>query len=233
MPDATPRPVPPARIAGPLRTWYDLHEALGHEARALADLAPSVTADTVAAYDARLALFRTELRNHSEVEDVIMFPALLAAGGRVPEAFFADHRTEQLAVYALSCAVLRARAHGDAAAFAALAEPAVALRDSLVGHLDAEDADILSQVSDLFDDTAQATLLQTIITSMPADPHLQPWIAAALSPDHLEARLRNLAASLSHDALVGVLTQIYTGVDSATWDVVATRTPELAALVAT
>jgi hypothetical protein len=227
--DTTPR-----RITGPLRTWYDLHEALGHEARALADLAPTLTPDdpvAFGAYDDRLGRFRTELRHHSEVEDVVMFPALVAAGGRVPDRYLHDHRDEQLDVYALGVAVLGARAAGTTEAFAAVAPAAARLRDSLVAHLDAEDAEILTQVPEHFDDAAQAALLQRIIAATPADPHLQPWIAAALCPDHLEARLRNLAATLHPDALVGVLTQIHAGVDAATWDVVATRTPELAALV--
>jgi hypothetical protein len=226
----------PRRITGPLRTWYDLHEALAHEARALADLAPVLVpgdAEALDAFDTRLGRFRTELRHHSEVEDVVMFPAVVAAGGRVPDRFVDDHRAEQLAVYALGCAVLGARADGDASAFAAIGPAAVDLRDSLVEHLDAEDAEILSQVPDRFDPDAQGALLRRIIASTPADPHLQPWIAAALSPDHLEARLRNLATTLSPAALLGVLTQIHAGVDAATWDVVVTRAPDLAGLVPT
>ena len=66
---------------------------------------------------------------------------------------------------------------------------------------------------------------------MPPDPVMQPWVAAALTPEHLEARLRNMATSLGHDALVGVLTQIHDGVDAATWAEVESRTPDLAALV--
>ena len=51
------------------------------------------------------------------------------------------------------------------------------------------------------------------------------------APEHLEARLRNMATSLGHDALVGVLTQIHDGVDLAVWAEVESRTPDLAALV--
>lgn len=66
---------------------------------------------------------------------------------------------------------------------------------------------------------------------MPPDPGLQPWVAGALTPDHLEVRLRNMASALGHDALVGVMTQIHDGVDAATWAEVRSRTPDLAALV--
>ena len=100
-----------------------------------------------------------------------------------------------------------------------------------VAHLHAEENEVLGEVDELFSTDQQSQLLRTIISSMPPDPGMQPWVAAALTPEHLEARLRNMAASLGHDALVGLLTQIHDGVDAATWAEVESRTPELAALV--
>ena len=103
--------------------------------------------------------------------------------------------------------------------------------DSLKHHLAAEETEVLSQVDDLFTASEQADLLAAVVRSLPAEPRLQPWVAAALSPDHLEARLRNMAASLPPAALTTVLTQIHDGVDAGTWALVRARTPELASVV--
>lgn len=219
------------RIIGPLKTWYDLHEALGHEARALADLAAGITSPDVDGFAKRFGAFDAELRNHSEVEDGIMFPAIVAAGGTVPQHLLREHRDEQLRVYELGAAIMAAKGRGDDESLAALAPLASGLRDVLLTHLHAEEDEVLGEVDELFSTDQQSLLLRTIISSMPADPGMQPWVAAALTPEHLEARLRNMANSLGHDALVDMLTQIHGGVDAATWAEVKSRTPELAALV--
>jgi hypothetical protein len=219
------------RVVGPLKTWYDLHEALGHEVRALANLATGITGTGVDAFAKRFGAFDAELRHHSEVEDGIMFPAILAAGGTVPDHLLDEHRDEQLRVYALGSAIMAAKGRSDDASLAALAPLASALRDGLLAHLHAEEDEVLGEVDELFSTDQQSELLRTIISSMPPDPVMQPWVAAALTPEHLEARLRNMATSLGHDALVGVLTQIHDGVDPAIWAEVESRTPDLAALV--
>jgi len=219
------------RVVGPLKTWYDLHEALGHEVRALADQPTGIAAADVAGFSKRFEAFDSELRHHSEVEDGIMFPAILAAGGTVPHHLLDEHRDEQLRVYELGAAIMAAKGRGDAESLTALAPLAATLRDGLLAHLQAEEDEVLGEVDPLFSADQQSQLLRTIIASMPPDPIMQPWVAAALTPEHLEARLRNMAGSLGHDALVGMLTQIHDGVDAATWAEVQTRTPELAALV--
>lgn len=223
----------PTRITGPLRTWYDLHEALDHEAAGLAEDAASLSAEHLDAFAERFWGFDRELRAHSEVEDGIMFPAITARGGHVDAELEREHRAEQLEVYALGSLILHALAATDADALAALAAPAVALRDSLRAHLRAEEATVLNQVDVLFDDQEQGALLRTIIGALPPDPQLQPWVSAAITPEHLEARLRNIANSLSTPALTALLTQIRDGVDAETWHEVEARTPELAALVTT
>jgi iron-sulfur cluster repair protein YtfE (RIC family) len=219
------------RVIGPLKTWYDLHEALGHEVRALADLATGITASDVDGFAKRFGAFDAELRKHSEVEDGIMFPAIVVAGGTVPQHLVHEHRDEQLRVYELGAAIMAAKGRGDDESLAALAPLASNLRDGLLAHLHAEEDEVLGEVDELFSTDQQSLLLRTIISSMPSDPGMQPWVAAALTPEHLEARLRNMATSLGHDALVGMLTQIHDGVDAATWAEVKSRTPELAALV--
>ncbi len=224
-PDAT------RRVTGPLKTWYDMHEALAHEVRALADLATGVAAADLDAFAKRFGAFDAELRNHSEVEDGIMFPAILDAGGTVPDHLLAEHRDEQLRSYALGSAVMAARGRRDDASLAALAPLASTLRDTLLEHLQSEEDEVLGEVDQLFSTDQQSQVLRTIIASMPPDPGMQPWVAAALTPEHLAARLRNMATSLGHDALVGVMTQIHDGVDAATWAEVESRTPDLAALV--
>jgi hypothetical protein len=219
------------RVVGPLKTWYDLHEALGHEVRALADLAKGITKAALVGFSKRFEAFDAELRHHSEVEDGIMFPAILAAGGTVPRHLLDEHRDEQLRVYELGAAIMAAKGGGDGQSLAALGPLADTLRDGLRAHLQAEENEVLGEVDELFSTDQQSELLRTIISSMPPDPVMQPWVAAALTPEHLEARLRNMATSLGHDALVGVLMQIHDGVDAATWAEVKSRTPELAALV--
>jgi hypothetical protein len=223
----------PRRVTGPLKTWYDMHEALSHEVRALADLAVDLASTGLAGFAKRFGAFDSELRNHSEVEDGIMFPAIVAAGGSVPGHLLDEHRDEQLRVYELGAAVMAARGRGDDESLAALAAPAASLRDELLAHLQAEEAEVLGEVDELFDTAHQGQVLRTIIAAMPPDPGMQPWVAAALTPEHLEARLRNMASSLGHDALVGLLTQIHDGVAPEIWAEVESRTPDLAALVPT
>jgi hypothetical protein len=222
----------PGRITGPLKTWYDLHEALGHEATGIAEDADGLTLDHLDAFARRFWAFEDELRAHSEVEDGIMFPAIRDRGGSIDSDLESEHRAEQLATYALGSTLLHANADRTQAALESLAGPAAQLRDSLLAHLAAEEATALTQVDGLFADDEQAALFHTIITSLPPDPRLQPWVASALSPTHLEARLRNIASSTPEPAMAALMTQIHDGVDASTWAEVQTRTPDLAALVA-
>jgi hemerythrin-like domain-containing protein len=219
------------RITGPLKTWYDLHEALAHEVAGLAEMALAVSVDTLDPFARRFWAFELELRNHSEVEDGIMFPAIAARGGTIEPALGHEHRTEQLAVYGLGSALLAANATKTPASLKALAAPAADLRDSLKAHLESEESTALTQVDGLFSDDEQSALFRSIITSLPPDPHLQPWVASALSPEHLEARLRNVSSSMSQPALANLMTQIHDGVDAGVWSSIEERTPELAALV--
>lgn len=224
-------PTSPGRITGPLKTWYDLHEALAHEATGIAADAEVLTVDGLDAFAARFWAFDRELRAHSEVEDGIMFPAISQRGGNIEADLETEHREEQLAVYALGAALLHANATRTTDAIGALARPAAEMRDSLEAHLELEEATALTQVDGLFSDDEQAALFRTIIGSLPPDPQLQPWVTAALSPEHLEARLRNIARSMSTPALTALMTQIHDGVGADTWSVVESRTPDLAALV--
>jgi hemerythrin-like domain-containing protein len=227
-------PVPTSRrITGPLKTWYDMHEALRHEVTALADQAAELTADGVAAFAQRFGALDGELRTHSRVEDAVMFPAVAARGGIVAAKLFTEHREEQLRTYELGAAVMGAKTNGDRDSLSQLATLSAGLRDSLLAHLQLEDDDVLGQVDELFRPDEQAEILRKIVASMPADPTLQPWVASALTPEHLAARLQNMASSLDRAGLVGVLTQIHDGVDAEIWAQVEARTPDLAALVAT
>jgi hypothetical protein len=227
------RSTEPGRITGPLKTWYNLHEALGHEARGIAADADELTLDRLDAFASRFWSFDRELRAHSEVEDGIMFPAITERGGHIDPALGKDHRNEQLAVYALGAGLLQAKAARTPEALGALHQPAAALRDSLEAHLAAEEASALTQVDGLFAADEQAAMFHTIIGALPPDPNLQPWVAEALTPEHLEIRLRNIAASTPEAMMTTLMTQIRDGVDDATWSQIETRTPELAAFVST
>ena len=220
-----------ARITGPLKTWYDLHEALAHEVTGIAAEAETLTLEGLDAFAARFWAFDRELRAHSEVEDGIMFPAMVERGGRIEADLGQEHLDEQLAVYAVGAALLHANAARTTEALRALVRPTADMRDSLTAHLEREEATALSQVDGLFSDDEQAVLFRTIIGSLPPDPQLQPWVTAALSPEHLEARLRNIAKSMSTPALAALMIQIHDGVGADTWSVVESRTPDLAALV--
>ena len=225
------QPPDTGRIKGPLKTWYDLHEALDHEATAIAADAATLTLDGLDSFATRFWAFDHELRAHSEVEDGIMFPAITERGGAIDADLGVQHRAEQLAVYALGAALLHANATRTDDALRSLAAPAAEVRDSLKAHLAFEEATALGHVDGLFSDDEQAALFRTIIDSLPADPQLQPWVASALSPDHLEVRLRNIASSMSSPALTALMTQIHDGVGADTWSVIESRTPDLAALV--
>jgi hypothetical protein len=160
-----------------------------------------------------------------------MFPAITERGGTIEADLGQEHRDEQLAVYALGAALLQANASRTDDALAPLAALAAQMRDSLKAHLEREEATALTQVDGLFSADEQAGLFRTIISSLPADPQLQPWVTSALSPDHLELRLRNIASSMPTPALAALMGQIHDGVDADTWSIVRSRTPDLAALV--
>lgn len=225
------QPTTDRRITGPLKTWYDLHEALDHEATGIAADAAGLTLDGLDALATRFWAFDEELKHHSEVEDGIMFPAIVAAGGTIDAPLFDEHRDAHLAVYAFGTALLHANATRTTEALDALGPLAAEFRDSFKAHLAHEESTALGQVDDLFSSDEQAELFRTIIGSLPPDPQLQPWVAAALTPEHLEARLRNIASSMSTPALTALMTQIRDGVAPSTWQTVESRTPELAALV--
>jgi hypothetical protein len=219
-----------ARITGPLRTWYDIHEALAFEVTAIAAAAERLAADDLPSIDSRFRMLQRELRTHSEVEDAMLFPEIERRGGTVAASFADEHHHEQQLVYDLECAVLAARLSATPAQLQAVALSAVDLRDRLVAHLRAEEDEVLTQVSDLFDDAEQASWLQQIFALVPADPDVQPWLTAALSPEHREARLRNMQQSLPRPALVEALRQIRAGVDASVWADICDRLPEMAAL---
>lgn len=159
-----------------------------------------------------------------------MFPAIADAGGAIDADLNDEHRREQTLVYDAECALLDAKLRPTAANFSRVAAVLSELRDRLIPHLQLEEQSVLPQVPVHFDHDAQAALLRTIIDSIPHDSRVQPWIAAALTPEHREARLRNMAASLAPQALRAVMQQIRDGVDDSVWADITTRTPDLAAL---
>jgi iron-sulfur cluster repair protein YtfE (RIC family) len=203
----------PTRITGPLKTWYDLHEAIAHEIGALVDSAAILDAARLEPSADRYAWFAGELRTHSEVEDGIMFPAIGAAGGQIDHGLTDEHHGEQTLVYDTGCALVDARVRPTPERFARVADLVAQLRDRLLPHLRFEEEVVLPQVPVHIDDRAQGELLQAIIGSIPPDPRLRPWVAAALTSDHRTARLRNMAANLAPEVLRTVLRQIRDGVD--------------------
>ena len=55
----------PTRIKGPLKTWYDLHEALDHEATGIAADAARLTLSGLDAFATRFWAFDRELRQRA------------------------------------------------------------------------------------------------------------------------------------------------------------------------
>jgi hypothetical protein len=219
-----------SRITGPLRTWYDIHEALAFEVTAIAAAAERLAADELPRIDARLRMLQSELRTHSEVEDAMLFPEIVRRGGTVAASFGDEHHHEHQLVYDLDCAVLAARLAPAPARLLAVAASAGELRDRLVTHLRTEEDEVLTQVTRLFDDAEQASWLRQIFALVPVDPDMQPWLAGALSPEHREARLRNMVQTLPRPAMVEALRQIRAGVDASVWADICERLPEVAAL---
>ncbi len=112
-----------------------------------------------------------------------------------------DHHAEQLLLYDVRSALLEARTFPGDAGMAMVADELDEIRDSLRAHFELEEEEVLPQVPLLFDDDEQGRLLRTILSSVPDDPRLQPWVVSGLSPEHRAARLRNLSASLPPAAL--------------------------------
>jgi hemerythrin-like domain-containing protein len=220
------------RITGPLATWYDLHEAIRSEIDLLDAMAQTLDDDpSLAAFAQRFRFLADELRTHSLVEDGILFAALQDRGLTVDDGLVADHRHEQESMLRIASHILSAQTLPDRAnAVDEIRRTLAALRPHLHRHLDEEERVVLPLAQETFSTDEQATLLRAIITLLPADPHLQAWVAESLTPEHRDARLRNLAHTLSPEAAQSIMREIRDGVSASTWVDITTRTPEVAAL---
>lgn len=219
------------RIHGPLSAWYDIHEALAHEAHELAAQARTLVPAEWASFTKRYRYFESELRLHSLVEDGVMFPALSAAGGHIDAALGTEHHRDALMLYDLQRSLMEAQAFADRPPPTQLAATMAVLDATIGSHFVDEEEHVLPQVGKLFDDAQQARLLQAILQVVPPDPHLEPWIVGAITPEHRTARLRNFARSLPREALQSLLRQIHDGVTPDVWSDITRNTPELAAML--
>jgi iron-sulfur cluster repair protein YtfE (RIC family) len=217
-----------ARITGPLRAWYDIHEALLFEARALATQARATSPLQAEALARRYAFFEAELRLHSSVEDGLMFPAMREAGGHVDPVLSSDHQRDQLVLYDVRCALLEAEAFDRVRTLERVVETLDVLAEHLARHFSDEEETALVMAAKVFSDAEQGRLLKSIFRLLPPDPHLEPWILSSLTPEHRVARLRNLISSLPPPRLEQVLEETRAGVSPDIWRDLEHEIPELA-----
>lgn len=224
------------RITGPLRAWYDIHDALRQEIGSLEQVVTECDEDDRDAWTAfadRFEFFHGELRDHSLHEDGIVFPAMRQQGIPVESNYTKEHHKEQALVYDVAASIHEVAVLTDrydvSGARQAAREAIVSLRMHLVEHLALEEEYLLPQADEVISDDEQAWILQAIIASVPPDPRVQPWIAAALTPEHREARLVHMHDELPADAFAAVMGQIRAGVSAEIWADIVSRQPGLAA----
>jgi len=212
-------------------SWRELHEAFRHELAGLVTQADSLVVANVEAFTERFAFFAQELRVHSEVEDGILFPALADRGHRVEGGFTEDHHDEQRRIYDLGSSLYGIASLADrfevTDAVEAVQHGVRDLGTGLERHFDWEERDVLPVVASAFDGEEQSWLLGRIIAVLPADPRVQPWVTASLSPAHRDVRLRHLHDSLPHEAFVATMRQIREGVPPEVWADIEARQPDL------
>jgi hemerythrin-like domain-containing protein len=215
------------RIGGPLVSWYDIHESLAFEIKALAEASRHLDLDGVDAFGERFEYFRDELRRHSEIEDGLVFASIATKGGNIDPSFELEHHAEQQLMYEIGYELLGATALRSSAQFGLVAEQLAQIRDSLVAHFQEEEDEILPQVPELFEMGEQVNLLHAILGTLPPDPNAQGWIVARLTPEHREARVRHMSQALPPEQFAIILEEIKSGVSPEIWADVAARVPDL------
>jgi hemerythrin-like domain-containing protein len=226
---------PPQRREGPLRSWYDIHDALRHEVEALVTEANALTDDatTLDAFDQRVEFLRRMLSAHSTAEDAVMFPSMARRGLAVDERFRAEHLTEVGSIYDLHRNAVQARFITDpvesVAALARIVAGTQRLQAGLEGHLTAEEEQLLPAVLDAFSEDEQLTLLHSILASNPGDVKLQmiPWIVGAVPIPHAAEFLDDVHVSAGDAGFAFVATLVHDDVPADRWDALVELLPAL------
>jgi len=222
---------------GPLRGWYDIHQALRVELADLrehADRSADRDPEAVHAFDERFEFLRAVLTAHSAAEDGIIFAAMRLRGLDSTDELTRDHMRELGNIYDVHRHLVEARFLGD------LEDAAVPLRhardathrleDDLLAHLAVEEEGVVPEVLANFSADEQASLLSKVVAENPPDlvPKILPWMIGAVSPEHRVAAVRDWQATLPPEVVTMLVGFLRAGLAPDAWSDLEARIPELA-----
>jgi hemerythrin-like domain-containing protein len=137
-----------------IRLFLVVHETFRRYLRRIAAAAAAIPPGDTARADVvreRWAFFERTLTHHHEGEDAKLFPALLAHRHEFEQVrgeLHADHEVVAGEMEAVDAAFTALPGRCDAADIAALVAALGALEETLVPHLDREDAEVLPMIAD-------------------------------------------------------------------------------------
>jgi hypothetical protein len=222
---------------GPLRGWYDIHQALRVELADLrehADRSADRDPEAVHAFDERFEFLRAVLTAHSAAEDGIIFAAMRLRGLDSTEELTKDHMRELGNIYDVHRHLVEARFLGDledaAGPLGRARDATHRLEEDLLGHLAFEEEGIIPEVLANFSAADQASLLSKVVAENPPDlvPRILPWMIGAISPEHREAAVRDWQATLPPEVVTMLVGFLRMGLAPDVWSDLQSRVPELA-----
>ena len=156
-----------------IRLFLVVHETFRRYLRRIAAAAAAIPPGDTARADEvgeRWAFFERTLTHHHEGEDATMFPALLAHRPEFEQVrgeLHADHEVVAGEMQAVDAAFSALPSRCDAAAVSSLAATLAALEQTLVPHLDREDAEVLPMIADGIPPAEWDELSEEQLTSIP------------------------------------------------------------------
>jgi hemerythrin superfamily protein len=222
---------------GPLRGWYDIHQALRVELADLrehADRSTNRDPDAVQAFDERFDFLRAVLTAHSAAEDGIIFAAMRLRGLESTDELTKDHMRELGNIYDVHRHLVEARFLGDledaAGPLGRARDATHRLEDDLLAHLAVEEESVIPEVLANFSADDQASLLGKVVAENPPDlvPKILPWMIGAISPEHRVAAVRDWQATLPPEVVTMLVGFLRAGLAPDVWSDLEARVPELA-----
>jgi hemerythrin-like domain-containing protein len=227
--------------AGPLESWFDIHEALKNEFPRLRKMAGDVTlddADELRKLSDEIVFFAEVLTVHSLSEDGVGFPIMRNRGIDIPAALSDDHHRELEAVYDIRRSCLELLFHDAdqdvSPALDRLRNRIAALEEDLAAHIRFEDDVIIPQAMEKFSRAEQAALVVKMVAHTPAwlSDKVLPWMIANISERHRVHLLEVWFDSMPGDVLRTRVRTIRNGVSPDLWKQLVEQVPRLASVSA-
>lgn len=225
--------------AGPLESWFDIHEALKNEFPRLRKMAEDVALDDAVGLrklSDEVVFFAEVLTVHSLSEDGVGFPIMRRRGIDVPASITDDHYRELQAVYDMRRSCLELQFHEDgqdvSPALDRLKKQITALEEDLGAHIKYEDDVIVPQAMEKFTAEEQVMLVVKMVAHTPAwlSEKVLPWMLENISQEHRVHLLQVWTETMPDDVLKTRVQTIRNGVSADLWDDLVGRIPKLATI---